>query len=80
MYAVRVFVTLEGPEGAGKSSVMRGLAHLLESDDIKVLTTGNRAMAHWDHEYAKSFLKAAHWTLKQNCSSSSQIAPSMSPK
>ena len=34
-----VFVTLEGPEGAGKSSVMRGLAHLLESDDIKVLTT-----------------------------------------
>ncbi len=39
MYAVRVFVTLEGPKGAGKSSVMRGLAHLLESDDIKVLTT-----------------------------------------
>jgi dTMP kinase len=39
VYAVHVFVTLEGPEGAGKSSVARGVASRLEAEGLKVLIT-----------------------------------------
>lgn len=38
MYAVPVFVTLEGPEGAGKSSVLRALIPRLEEDYDVVAT------------------------------------------
>lgn len=39
MYPAFVFVTLEGPEGAGKSSVLREIASRLESEGRSVLAT-----------------------------------------
>jgi len=39
VYDVSVFVTLEGPEGAGKSTLMRDLASRLEAGGDEVVTT-----------------------------------------